>query len=163
MKKIRTGSFQPLNGLAGNNGPKLAIATMVLVLSVIAGAAAAAGVTVEKPWMRFIIKSRPAAGYFTLRNNTGSAVDLTGASSSACGMVMLHQSQEENGVEKMQPVKSITVPAHGTVRFAPGGYHLMCMSPGSSMKVGADVPVTLKFADGNPITAQFPVKGAATQ
>ena len=88
--------------------------------------------TVENPSICFIIKSRPAAGYFTPRNNTGSAVDLTGASSSACGMVMLHQSREESGVEKMLSVKSVSVPPHCTIRFTPGGYHLMCMSP--SMK-----------------------------
>jgi copper(I)-binding protein len=32
--------------------------------------AAATGVTVESPWMRFIIKARPAGGYFTLHNDT---------------------------------------------------------------------------------------------
>ena len=46
---------------------------------------------------------------------------------------MLHQSKEENGVEKMLPVKSVPVPAHGTLSFAPGGYHLMCMQPQASM------------------------------
>jgi copper(I)-binding protein len=122
---------------------------------------AASGVSVQKPWMRLIIKSRPAAGYFTLNNNTGSPVELTGAASNACGMLMLHQSKTVNGIEKMLPVKSVSVPAHGTLSFAPGSYHLMCMSPKSAMTVGATVPVTLKFADGKTITAQFPVKGAS--
>ena len=70
-------------------------------------------------------------------------------------MVMLHQSKEESGVEKMLSVKSVSVPPHGTIRFTPGGYHLMCMSP--SMKVGATVSITLKFADGQSVAAQFPV------
>ena len=120
--------------------------------------AAPAGVTLEKPWIRLIIKQRPAAGYFTLKNESSAPVDLDGASSAACGMVMLHQSKEENGVEKMLPVKSVTVPAHGSVSFAPGGYHLMCMKP--QMKVGDSVPMTLKFSDGASLTATFPVKGA---
>ena len=109
--------------------------------------------------MRLIIKSRPAAGYFTLHNNADLSVELTGASSSGCGSVMLHQSKDVNGVEKMLPVEDVTVPAHGTVSFAPGGYHLMCMQPQNSMVVGQQVPVTLKFADGKTITADFPVKG----
>lgn len=58
------------------------------------------------------------------------------------------------------PVESVTVAAHGALHFAPGGYHMMCMSPSDAMTVGATVPVTLKFADGETITAQFPVKGA---
>jgi copper(I)-binding protein len=122
-------------------------------------ASAAGGVTIEKPWMRLIIKARPAGGYFTLRNNTDAPIQLIGASSTACGMVMLHQTKEENGVEKMLPVKSVTVSAHGKVSFAPGGYHLMCMKPQSSMVLGRSVPVTLKFADGKTLTAPFPVKG----
>jgi copper(I)-binding protein len=125
----------------------------------ISAAAAAGSVTVEHPWMRFIIKARPAAGYFTLRNNSDTAKQLTGASSSACGMLMMHQSKQEDGVDKMLPVKSVAVPAHGLVEFAPGGYHLMCMSPTNAMAIGAQVPVTLRFSDGASVTASFPVKG----
>lgn len=120
---------------------------------------AASGVTVEKPWMRFIIKARPAGGFFTLHNDTTKKIELTGASSSACGMVMLHQTKSENGIEKMLPVKSVTVPAHGTIKFQPGSYHLMCMKPRDTMVVGHEVPVTLKFAGGSAVTVQFPVKG----
>lgn len=117
------------------------------------------GVSIDKPWMRFIIRATPAAGYFTLKNDSDSAVELTSASSTACGKVMLHQTKQVNGVEHMLMVKRIKVPAHGTFSFEPGGYHLMCMKPQSSMQVGASVPVTLKFADGKTLTAQFPVKG----
>ncbi len=109
--------------------------------------------------MRLIIKNRPAAGYMTLRNAGDKPAVLTGASSPGCGMLMLHQSKQENGVEKMAHVPSIIVPAHGTVSLAPGGYHLMCMRP--EMQVGASVPVTLKFQDGQTVTAKFPVKGAS--
>ena len=124
------------------------------------GIAAAAGLSIEKPWMRLIIKARPAAGYFTVKNDTDKPVDLTGAASPACGMVMLHQSVEVNGVGKMLMVKSVKVPAHGQLSFAPGGYHLMCMQPKDSMTVGKSVPMTLKFAGGIALTAPFPVKGA---
>ncbi|HZD88526.1 MAG TPA: copper chaperone PCu(A)C [Pseudolabrys sp.] len=120
---------------------------------------AAGGITVEQPWMRFIIKARPAGGYFTLHNNTAKAAELTGASSSACGMVMLHQTKTVNGIEKMLPVKSVAVPPHGTLKFQPGSYHLMCMKPKDTMVVGHKVPVTLKFAGGRTLTAQFSVQG----
>jgi hypothetical protein len=136
---------------------------MAALLLGVTAASATAGISVEKPWMRFVIKSRPVAGYFTLKNDTGSAIDLVGASSSACGMMMLHQSKDVNGVEKMLPVKSVSVPAHGSVSFATGGYHLMCMSPGNAVAIGAHLPVTLKFADGTTVTAQFPVKGAGAK
>jgi len=133
---------------------------MILACGIgVSAAAAASSVTIEKPWMRFIIKARPAAGYFTLRNNGDKAVKLTGASSPACGMLMLHQSKQEGGVDKMMSMNGVSVPAHGSVEFTPGGYHLMCMSPTNAMTVGANVPVTLKFADGATTTTLFPVKG----
>jgi copper(I)-binding protein len=57
----------------------------------------------------------------------------------------------------------VAVPAHGSLSFAPGGYHLMCTQPQSSMQIGHSVPMTLQFAGGGSITAQFPVKGAGGQ
>jgi periplasmic copper chaperone A len=121
--------------------------------------AVAEEVSVQNPWMRFIIKARPAGGFFTLRNDTNTALTLTGASSPACGMIMLHETKEVNGIAQMLPVKSLSVPAHGTLSFHPGGYHIMCMKPQSTMVVGHEVPVTLKFAGGKIVTASFPVRG----
>lgn len=118
------------------------------------------GLTVNDPWMRLVVPSRPAAGYFTLSNDTAKAQELVGAASPACGMLMLHRSVQQNGMDRMSMVKSIPVPAHGEVTFAPGGYHLMCMSPSKEMVPGHSVPVTLRFADGNSVTANFPVRGA---
>jgi periplasmic copper chaperone A len=147
---------------ASGQGSKAVVFGMVALAGfVVVGstAAAAGGITIDKPWLRFIIKDRPAAGYFTLRNDTDRKIELTGASSSGCGMVMLHQSKETGGVDKMLPVKSVTVPAHGTLSFTPGSYHLMCMNPQSTVTVGSRVPVILKFADGKTMSADFPVKG----
>jgi periplasmic copper chaperone A len=154
---INARSSAPANGPAAKAG--LILTGTILALLLAMPALAAGGLTIEKPWIRLIIKARPAAGYFTLKNNGDKPVALTGAASSACGMMMLHHSVEENGVEKMLPVKSLTVPAHGSVSFSPGGYHIMCMKPQAGMVLGKSVPVTLKFADGSSLTAQFPVKG----
>jgi copper(I)-binding protein len=122
-------------------------------------ALAADKVAVEQPWMRFIIKARPAAGYMTLRNEGDKPATLTAASSPACGMLMLHQSKRKNGIDSMQHMTGVSIPPHGTVTFAPGGYHLMCMQPQNTMQIGKSVPVTLTFANGSKVTAQFPVKG----
>lgn len=73
---------------------------------------------------------------------------------------MLHRSVNDNGQERMEMVDSVPVPAHGEVRFEPGGYHLMCMSPTAEAARGRSVPVTLRFKDGGSLTASFPVRGA---
>jgi periplasmic copper chaperone A len=139
------------------NGPAASLAILVALAFGAPALAAPKSVSIEQPWIRLIIKARPAAGYFTLRNNGDKPVTLTGAASSACGTAMLHQSKEVNGIVRMLPVKGVTVKPHGTLKFEPGGYHVMCMKP--AMTLGQSVPMTLKFADGDTLTAQFQVKG----
>lgn len=112
-------------------------------------------VTVTRPWFRYIMPQVPAGGYMTVKNSSAHAVVLTGASSPACGMVMLHRSEQRGGVERMVDVPRLRVPAEGSVQFAPGGYHLMCMQP--KMRPGATVRVTLNFQGGSTLTAAFPV------
>ena len=121
------------------------------------------GLSLSDGWMRVIIASRPAAGYFTLKNDSSSERKLIGASSPGCGMMMLHRSKTENGVDKMTPVKDVAIPAHGSVRFAPGGYHLMCMQPKATLTPGKSVAVTLSFDNGTSTTADFAVRGATAR
>lgn len=130
---------------------------IALILPVVLGAAAPAGVTVENPWMRYLLPTVPAGGYLTLHNSGGSPAVLTGASSPACGTLMLHKSEDKSGMSMMVMVPSITIPAHGTVNFAEGGYHLMCMKP--AMKLGDKINVTLSFQDGSTLPIIMPVFG----
>ena len=116
-------------------------------------------VSIASPWIRFINPATPAAGYFTVTNAGARPVVITGASSPDCGSLMLHQSRSVNGVEQMEMVSSVTVPAHGSVKFAPGGYHLMCTSPSANVAPGRTVPVTLTFADHRTMTKPFVVRG----
>ncbi len=49
------------------------------------------------------------------------------------------------------------MPAGGTLKFAPGGYHLMCMEPSAQIKPGGKTKVALTFAGGASVTADFAV------
>jgi copper(I)-binding protein len=115
-------------------------------------------VQVRTPWFRYLLASIPAGGYVTLENTGDAPAVLLGADSPGCGSLMLHRSETAGGTDSMVRVARVTIPAHGQFRFAPGGYHLMCMQP--RMRVGQDVPVTLRFADGGRITVRFAVRGA---
>lgn len=140
-------------------GAARVLGVAALALCVAAGPVwAAAPVGVSHPWFRFLLPTLPAGGYMTLTNATGRPVRLIGAKSPACGMAMLHRTVDVKGMEKMVPVKSITIPAHGKFSFSPGYYHVMCMQP--KMKPGATVPVTLKFRHLPPLTVRFAVYGA---
>jgi copper(I)-binding protein len=122
--------------------------------------ASAGPVQVIGAWIRALPAGLPAAGYFTLHNTSAKEVALASASSAACGMLMLHKSEEQGGMGSMEDVKAVAVPAGGTVKFAPGGYHLMCMNPTAAIKPGGNVSVTLNFADGNKIDTLFAVRNA---
>lgn len=118
------------------------------------------GLALSAPWFRLVMPSLPAAGYFILSNSGATEKTLIGAASPACGMLMLHRSVDQGGQERMVEVANVPVPAQGKVSFMPGGYHLMCMSPAAAMRPGQSVPVTLRFAGGELLTASFPVRNA---
>jgi periplasmic copper chaperone A len=151
----------PAAGLAVRLGLCTALAVFLIAAPVGHSDAAANGIAVSGQWFRFVMRSLPAAGYFTLSNATATAQTLIGAQSTACEALMLHRSVNTNGEERMVMVPNVPVPAHGSVRFAPGGYHLMCMSPKPAMTPGQSVPVTLRLANGETVNAQFPVRGAS--
>jgi copper(I)-binding protein len=133
------------------------IAVAVLLL---AAPASAAEVQISDAWIRALPAPSPSGGYFTLRNMGKSEITLTGAKSAACGMLMLHLSKETGGMSSMEDVQSVPVPAGGEIRFAPGGYHLMCMDPTPAIKPGGSVAITLQFSDKTEATASFAVKNA---
>ena len=133
----------------------------VLALALaLCGAASAAKVTVSDAWIRALPAHLPAAGYFTAQNNGRHDVDITGAETLACGMLMLHLSSDEKGMGSMSEVPKVTVPAGGAVKFAPGGYHLMCTDPKPALRPGRTVPVALHFSDGTSMVVHFAVRDA---
>src|SRR5678815_4459143 len=131
----------------------------LVFLVMMATAANAAPFDVTDAWFRSLPGKLPAGGYFTAQNNTGRDVSITGVSSDACGMLMIHQSSNKGGMTGMDMVDSVKVPAGGVVKFAPGGYHLMCEAP--KMKIGAKVAVLLHLSDGGVIVVGFQVRNAS--
>ena len=126
----------------------------------IAGAADADSLTVTDGWIRALPGKVPAGGYFTLSNDSGRRMALTGASSPACGMLMLHKTDTESGMASMNDVTAIPIAVGAHISFAPGGYHLMCMDPTTAIAPGNKVPVTLIFLDGTKVTTEFAVRNA---
>jgi copper(I)-binding protein len=122
--------------------------------------AAEPGLSISDAWMRVVLPSRPAAGYFTLSNTSAMDRRLVGAATPACGKLMLHRSVHQGGQDRMEMVSGVPVPAHGAVKFAPGGNHLMCLWPTADVAPGHALTVTLRFADGGTLAAIFAVRGA---
>jgi hypothetical protein len=129
-------------------------------MCVMATAAAAANppLVVSGAWVRALGGAAPAAGYFTLSNTSGKVRVLDGASSPDCSALTMHQSRTIDGVSSMIGVARRAVPPHEQIIFAPGGYHLMCMSPSKAVRPGHWIPIALRFADGERLRVRFAVR-----
>jgi copper(I)-binding protein len=132
----------------------------LLAASAIAATAATPTVRVEQAWIRWLPANLPVAGYATIVNDGDGVTRLTGASSPDYASVMLHRSRLAQGDSTMEMVDHLDIPAHGSVKLAPGGYHLMLSHATHPVKPGDKVPMRLRFADGSVLQVDFPVRPA---
>jgi copper(I)-binding protein len=136
--------------------------------------------TVTDVWARESAASTGnGAVYFTIENGTTTDDELTDASvaSTVAAMAQIHEtvmatntsmaggtnSGGTMGGEQMmtmQEVASVPVPAGGTVRFEPGGYHVMLMDLAAPLQAGQTFEVTLTFAEAGTKTVTATVRAS---
>lgn len=131
-----------------------------LVSPMLSATSTAPALRAENAWIRLLPGDLPAAGYMVIENLTDTPRKLTSVSSADFGMVMLHKSIRSSGVQHMEHVDSVAIPAHDKVAFEPGGYHLMLMKRVQPLKVGQTVVMILHFADGGSLSVGFEVRPA---
>ena len=100
-----------------------------------------------------------AAAYMVLRNNSKTPMVLTGVKGDVAEHIELHQSLMADGMMKMQPVETLTLPPGGIVEFKPGSYHVMLIGLKRQLKEGDSFQLILIFADGSERHVQVPVQG----
>lgn len=127
-----------------------------------AGAAEAGSVTVTEAWARTSVSANGVA-YATIRNDGAATDELVGASTPLADHADLHITKEEGGIMKMRSVKSIAIPARGTVTLAPGGFHIMLMGLRKPLREGERIPLVLTFRKAGTIDVEATVaKAGAT-
>lgn len=132
-----------------------------LLLPLLAFAHDHAGSTlsVEHAWARATPSGAPTgATYFTLRNASGEADRLVGASTPVADKAELHEHVHQDGLMKMRHVEAVEVPADGEVRFAPMGYHVMLFGLKQPLADGSQFPLTLRFERAGEVKVQVPVR-----
>lgn len=97
-----------------------------------------------------------SAGYFQLQNAGEERLSLLGASSAAFTSVEMHETQTVDGISRMRPLKEMTLPPGTTLKFEPGGAHLMLSGATMDLSGQKEVAVELRLADdgGNEQTLQ---------
>jgi copper(I)-binding protein len=142
------------------------LSSIALALALAAAAPAlaqefkAGDITIDKSWARATPKgAEVGAGYFVVHNNDEIPDKLTGGSADFA-RVEIHEMKTESGVMRMPELKNgLDIPAHGTVRFLPGGYHVMFAHLAKPLVKGEKVKATLSFERASQIAVEFPVEG----
>ena len=145
-----------------NRVPPFAVA-FALAASVIPALAQefkAGDIAIDKAWARATPKGADVgAGYFVVHNNGATPDTLTGGTADFAS-VEIHEMKSEGGVMKMAALKNgLNIPAHGTIRLAPGGYHVMFTHLTKPFVKGDKVTATLTFEHAGPLAVEFPVEG----
>jgi len=110
-------------------------------------------------WVRGSVPGQiNGAGYMLINNPTGVSDRLLSAQSEASTRLELHTVLTENGVAKMRQVTGIDIPAKGSAKLAPGGFHMMFLQLTGPFKQGELVPVVLKFEKAGEVRVNFTVK-----
>ncbi|MDZ4761580.1 MAG: copper chaperone PCu(A)C [Alphaproteobacteria bacterium] len=99
------------------------------------------------------------AGYFSIRSPEDDRI--VAVSSQAAARVEMHASTTTGQVTRMERADGVDLPAGQTVKFEPGGLHLMVFSP--EVKGDATFPITFEFRSGRRMTVGFGVVTAAPE
>lgn len=129
------------------------------VLALCAGAWAG-DVAVTGAWLRAVPPVSPVmAGYFELTNNADQTLTLVGAKAAFAGMAMLHDTRTgDDGQRAMEHLASVPIKPGESVRFAPGGKHLMLMDLSAVPPAGERRDVCLTFSDHDDLCVPFQVR-----
>lgn len=106
---------------------------------------------VSDAWVRLpAVDGRPAAAYFVLsggnRGDTLIAID-----SERVATIELHETINEDGVMRMQPIMSAHVPAGELLRFEPGGRHAMLFGLDPEITAGTPLALNFRFDSGRDV------------
>ena len=110
-----------------------------------ARAMACDGLVVSDAWVR---EAPPGASvmaaYATLKNSGAKPIRLEGASGADFSSVEMHRTLMQDGTMRMLAEKSLPLPPGVSVKFEPGGLHLMLFDPRRALKAGDKTTLSLQ-------------------
>lgn len=101
-----------------------------------------------------VVEGRPAAVYFTVRNDGPSPATLAGVHVAGIGEAQMHKTKGGS----MSAVDKLEIAPGKSLEFAPGGLHVMGFDPDKTLKAGDSTELTLTFADGDKLSMPLRVK-----
>lgn len=121
-------------------------------------AATAGDAVISDAWVRRVPPAaRMTAGYLTISNRGTEPLVIVGAESPAFGSVEIHGTLMNDGVASMREHDSVPVGPGETVRFEPGGLHLMLMQATDGVPGSGEVAMALLLENGERLEFMAPV------
>jgi copper(I)-binding protein len=102
--------------------------------------------------------STNSAAYMTITNAGGAADQLVGVECACAAKAEIHVTRMSGTMTSMAPSGPVSVPAHGSVVFAPGGRHVMLTGLKAPLVDGHSQPMTLRFAHAGSLRVSFAVR-----
>jgi len=125
-----------------------------ICLGMFAGVAFAGDVNITGIWTRATAPGQKVAGvYFDIESKKGAK--LVGAQTSLTDRAEIHEMSMDDGVMRMRQVESVDLPAGTSVKFKPGGYHVMLLDLKQPLKAGSKFALTLLVEDENQEVTRY--------
>jgi periplasmic copper chaperone A len=117
------------------------------------------GIAVEGQWARPGNEGRMSAGYFLISNFEEEPDTLIGVSSNVAQLTEIHESYEqEEGMMGMRERPVVVIPPKSTIRFEPGGLHVMFIQLTKPLIEEETFDLTLHFAKQGDIVVSMQVR-----
>ena len=114
-------------------------------------------------WTRQVPGSDVAAAYLTLRNPRTQPVTIVSIESPLAEHAMIHETKTLGGQSQMRPHEQLVIAPGQTVKFEPGGLHVMLMGLRQPVPVGKSFPLVLLLADGTKVQVAAVVRPLSAQ
>jgi copper(I)-binding protein len=134
------------------------LAMLATLVPAVTAAAAPPALTAQDAWVRATPGVDVAAAYLTLHNGGTQSLLVSGVSSPAAGAAMIHETTLVNGQSTMRAHASLRIAPGETVRFAPGGLHIMLHMLKRPLAAGDEVPLVLLLEGGGSLTVTAHVR-----
>ena len=109
------------------------------------------------------VAGNPAAVYFDLKNDGTRAIAVRRADIADAKSTSMHDMMEYNREMTMADMGPLTVPLGETIKFEPGGKHVMAFDLSPELKAGGKTELTLTVAGGDKASFEVPVQAAGAE
>ena len=99
-----------------------------------------------------------SAAYLSIHNHSPNGDYLIDAKTNIAAMTSIHNHINDKGIMKMRAVKKIVIPANGSIKLQPGGFHIMLMGLKKPLLEGDKFDLTLIFKKAGTVLCPVLVK-----